>query len=326
MDESSRFCIFGGMIRASFAILVLAALLPSCGAVRNKVEAVAKADADEELPFGPTGIPPHLRANRGAGTPITPGGNAAPVLSNLTPEEDIVYTDPDNPEASLIELADILAAPPPEAGSWESDPAAARRRSMREGKPLLIWFTHSKNSPMCKALSQELFSTREFEDWASERFVRLRVDANFSQRDPNLSFEEQAHRDTIRKHAVDDLKKRYKVLGHPFLVVLKPNGEVAGKYRGYKRGDAEFRWGQLKHAAIAASHAYGNWRAEMEEKGYREWSDREGRRIFAKLISYKDGVLILVEPDGTRARTKENVLSTADRAWIAEQKRLRGIQ
>jgi hypothetical protein len=35
---------------------------------------------------------------------------------------------------------------------------------------------------------------------------------------------------------------------------------------------------------------------------------------------------MLIEPDGSRARTQEVSLSDKDRAWIAEQKKLRGIE
>ena len=36
--------------------------------------------------------------------------------------------------------------------------------------------------------------------------------------------------------------------------------------------------------------------------------------------------LRLIEPDGTRSRTQEETLSDKDRAWIAEQKKMRNLQ
>jgi hypothetical protein len=68
------------------------------------------------------------------------------------------------------------------------------------------------------------------------------------------------------------------------------------------------------------------WRAGLEKKGYREWRDRKDHRFFAKLTSYSKGSLMLIEPDGSRARTREASLSDKDRAWIAEQKKLRGLE
>ena len=34
----------------------------------------------------------------------------------------------------------------------------------------------------------------------------------------------------------------------------------------------------------------------------------------------------MIEPDGSRAQTKETSLSDEDREWIAEQKKIRNIQ
>lgn len=284
----------------------------------------------EPSPFGGTGIPPQLMAKKKpeSGTPVTAGGNAggssaAPL--KLTPEEDIVFTDPDNPDAKLPELSSILTEPK-RRGPWEESETLAKRRAAREGKPLLIWFTDSASSPMCKALSQELFSTPEFEKWASEKVVRLRVDANVMVDDPDISLDEKETRLVDVKHYVTRMKKTYKVLGHPSVLLLNPSGEVVGRYRGYKRGDAAYFWGLIKHGEAVSSNAYKEWHAGLEKKGYRDWQDRRNRKVFAKLTSYSNGTLILIEPDGTRSRTHEDKLSDKDRDWIVGQKKLRNLQ
>lgn len=305
-------------------LLVFTVALSSCA----KLGLGGKGEEKKkDEPFGPTGIPPQLRAKGpDAGTPVMAGGNVpgqSPTL-NFTPEEDIVYTDPDNPDAEVPELSTLLANS--KRGPWEESETIAKQRSVREGKPLLIWFTDSATSPMCKALSQELFSTNDFGNWATEKLVRLRVDANVKIDDPDLDLGSSEDRRVAIKNYGADLKKRYKVLGHPSLVLLSPSGEVIGRYRGYKRGEAEFLWGQLKHAEAVSAEAYKGWRAGLEKKGYREWQDRKERKIFAKLTSYDSGKLTFIEPDGTRSQTQESSLSDKDRAWIAEQKNLRGIQ
>jgi thioredoxin-related protein len=305
-------------------IVALAAALASCAP--RKVEP-PKPDG----PFGESGIPPQLRAKAPeGGTPVTPGGNASPAQpaagsAAFTPEEEIVFTDPDNPDATLPELSTLLTAPK-RRGPWEESETTAKQRAAREGKPLLIWFTDSARSPMCKALSQELFSTPAFEAWASEKLIRLRVDANPQLDDPNLSLDEKETRRADLRNYVTRLKKQYKVLGHPSLFLLNPSGEVIGRYRGYKRGQADFTWGLIKQGEAASASAYKEWRAGLEKKGYREWQDRKGRKILAKLTGYSNGTLTLIEPDGTRSRTHENKLSDADRAWIDQQKKLRGIR
>jgi thioredoxin-related protein len=311
------------MIRSVTLPLALALTLSSCSML-----GLGKKKEEAPSPFGPTGIPPELRVKNGdSGTAVEGGGNipAGPSALNFTPSEDIVYTDPDNPEATIPELATLLSGP--KRGPWEESETIAKQRSLREGKPLLIWFTDSQRSPMCKALSQELFSTNDFGNWATEKMVRLKVDAVVDKEDMRDMDSQSADDYRARVTSYNtELKKRYKVMGYPALVVLSPSGEVIGQYRGYKRGDAQFVWGQLKQAEAVSAESYKSWRIGMEKKGYREWEDRRSRKIFAKLVSYSNGELVLIEPNGSRARTKEASLSDKDKAWIAEQKKLRSIR
>jgi len=269
-------------------------------------------------------VPPSIMRAGAAdtGVAVTPPGSPA---VELTPEQDIVFTDPDNPESSLPELSSLLQDTTKRRGPWEQSETIAKHRAAREGKPLLIWFTDSARSPMCKALQEELFSTPDFEKWADEKLVRLRVDAHAQVDDPDLSLGDKESRLVDVKNYVARMKKQYKVLGYPALILLNPSGEVIGRYRGYKRGDGDYTWGLIKQGEVASTHRYQTWRSSLERKGYREWRDRKNRKVFAKLVSYADGNLTLIEPDGTRSRTDEEKLSDEDRRWIAEQKRLRGL-
>lgn len=304
--------------------LIFVLVSSSCGLLGVGGKSVKKKPPG---PFGASGIPPQLRARTGdSGTPIEAGGNlpGKPMPLNVTPEQDIKFTDPDNPDAVIPELASVLSGP--KRGPWEESETIAKQRSVREGKPLLIWFTDSGKSPMCLALNQELFSSDDFGKWASEKLVRLRVDATAKITDTDLDLGSTEDRRVRIIDYAKELKKRYKILGFPTLVMLSPSGEVVGKFRGYKRGDAAFVWGQIKHGEAVSSVAYKGWRQGLEKKGYREWQDRGDRKIFAKLISYSKGTLIFVEPDGNRVQTQETSLSDKDRAWIAEQKKLRKME
>ena len=306
-------------------VLMLVVGLNSCGWLGSK----AKLEPSKtEKDFGPTGIPPQLRAHGAGGaegTLVTPGGNkpAAATGVKFDPVEDIVFTNPDDPDAQIPELADLLTTP--KSKTWEESETVARRRSAREGKPLLIWFTNSQSSPLCKVLNQELFDTSDFEKWAAEKIIRLRVDAAVHVKDAEVPMDEARSREIDMKNFVAEQKKRYKVLGHPTLILLNPSGEVVGRYVGYKRGSAEFTLGLIKHGETVSTKAYTSWRAELEKKGYREWQDRRGRKVFAKLTAYTKGELVLIEADGSRSHTTEDKLCDADRAWIAEQKKLRGL-
>jgi thioredoxin-related protein len=296
--------------------MVLWLALAACG---SKVGPPKPATAA----FGGTAVPPQLAAGRQSGTAADPGGPPKPV--ELTPEEEIFFTDPDNPEGSLPELSTVLTAAPERREPWQRSETLARRLAAREGKPLLIWFTDSARSPMCKALAQELFNDPEFNGWATEKIIRLRVDSNVVVDEADISLGEKETLLVDRRNHVEKLRKRYKVLGHPMLVMCAPDGKVLGRYRGYQRGQADYYWGLIRQGEAAASVSHKAWRDGLEKKGYRDWHDRRGRKVFAKLLSYSGGNLILIEPDGTRCRTRESQLSDDDQAWIAEQKRLRGL-
>lgn len=251
---------------------------------------------------------------------------APQVPVELTPEEDIIFTDPDNPDAPIPELASLLESTPKRPkGGWEESETIARKRSMREGKPLLIWFTDSRTSPLCRVLAQELFNRADFNVWAEENVVRLRVDAYAQVDDPDLSLDEKETRLIDIRNYVKRLKKQYKVLGHPHLLLVHPDGGVIGRYRGYKRGQADYTWGLFKQGVASFRNSYDAWKASLEKRGYRKWTDTKGRTLFAKLLKYSNGELYLVEPDGTRCKTHEKRLSNEDRIWIDGQKAARGM-
>ncbi len=132
----------------------------------------------------------------------------------------------------------------PKKGPWEESETIARQTAAREGKPILIWFTDS--NPLSKALGTELFGTKEFGKWAEDRLVRLRIDSDVSVDDPDISLDEKVTRQSEIKAYVKRLKKQYRVLGAPSVLMLNPSGEVIARYRGYKRGDADYFWGLIK--------------------------------------------------------------------------------
>jgi hypothetical protein len=298
----------------TISAIILCAVLVSCADETGfRIE---QAPAPEGLP--------QVKEPAMEGTEVQPGGNVGSRQLNYTPEEDISWTDPDHPDAGIPELATLMAAP--KRGPWEESETIARQTAAREGKPILIWFTDSSMSPACKALSAELFATQSFGRWAEKNVVRLRVDSTIHVDDLNLSLGEKISRQTELKSYVQRLKKRYKVLGHPTLLMLNMSGEVLWKDTGYKRGQADFVWGLIKQAVAVNSNQYQEWRKNLESKGYRKWEGSNGREVLAKLVTYSKGDLILIEPGGERYKTNESQLSKKDQKWIAEQKILRGIK
>lgn len=280
---------------------------------------------EEEKPFGPSGIPQHLRANPevGATAELTedgvPASEVSVALASLPSADKIIWTDPDNIDKNIPELQKLLAAPKREI--WEKSEGEAKRLAIREGKCVLIWFTDSKRSPICKNLSEELFGKHEFGDWAKEHLVRVMVDQSAL-----MAVGEKKHEEVIAAQSVAAMKKKYKALGTPTVIMLSPKGEVLAKYRGFKKGTGDFFWGQIKHSVNVGEDEYAVWLKKLEKQGYRRWEDQSGRSLIARLVSYHKGEMVMVEPDGNRFRTKESRLSKSDQTWIAEEKKKRGIE
>ena len=84
--------------------------------------------------------------------------------------------------------------------------------------------------------------------------------------------------------------------------------------------------GQLKYSVMLGENEYQTCMKILEQRGIRLWNDKQGRTLVARLVSYHDGEMIMVEPDGNRFRTKELNWSKEDQEWIAAEKNKRGIQ
>ena len=302
-------------------VLSVVLLLPGCGGLGSKKDESAEAAGAGSTP-GSSGVPLRMQGpNSFGGTPIKPGGNASPelqkrALENYDPEE-VVWTDADDPDAELPELDGLLSGPKQKGPWWESE-SEALRESKRTGKPLLIWFTDSLRSTSSNSLRDNLFSRKDFEEWAKENTVRLVVDQSVKGKTIQDT--------TVKTLHVRNLKEKYKATGYPSLHLLASSGEVIGRYKTYRTGQEDFVWGQLKQGVSLANERQKSWRASLEKKGYRDWSNDSGKVIFAKLGAYHEGQMILVEPDGQRVRTHEKSLSAGDRVWIQDEKRKRGIQ
>lgn len=248
-----------------------------------------------------------------AGFGAAPGAASASVgqAAGITREQDIVWA-PENPNQPIQGEEMWKKA---ENKSWHISHTKASRYARQSGKPMLIWFTDSAMSPLCRQLSSELFSKSEFDDWARERLVRLRIDnaAPDKETDSDLSVR--------KKKYIEQLKRRYDVHGHPTVVVVNPRGAVVQSYRGYRKGNAGYYFGRIKQAHRIAEREYGEWREKLEARGYRMWESRDGRKLLAKLYHFRPGKVTLIDPDGNRGTTSFSKLCDADQAWIMLQKK-----
>lgn len=67
---------------------------------------------------------------------------------------------------------------------WTNDLEKARKRAKEHEKLILADFTGSDWCVWCKKLKEEVFHTKEFRQWAEERFVFLKVDFPRSKEQP----------------------------------------------------------------------------------------------------------------------------------------------
>ena len=303
------------MIRIGAHLLAVALLggLAACGSFQKGPEPTTQAPP----------VPPQFRGGEGGADVRRVSGDnpeeAAAAAEGLAQrDEGIVFLDPDNPEAGLSELSEVMSASATK-GPWYLSFIEARKAAMRQGKPLVVWFTDTEKSGLCRFLSAEVFDQPEFRGWAEKEALRVRLDFNVEgiSKGRDLTAED----DRLRKEDyLKKLKKRYKVLGLPTVLVMAPDGTVTGSYRGYERTYGEFYLDRMQKAAgVAASH-HQKWVKKMEKRGYRVWTDNKGRTIFAKLLVYRDRTLILAEPDGNRLKARESNLSELDQQWIAAEK------
>lgn len=256
---------------------------------------------------------PFAKAFQGLSKPKVTSGNSSTVQAPHTPtelyDEDMIAWADEDPDAPMPGLDELWEKPPQD--EWFLSYKKAMRESRKQGKPVLLWFTDSKNNAASSALDNELFATEKFRTWANEKLILLRIDQNVQDSD--------AHRLTLKREYVKKIRKRFKALGSPVVVILSPRGTKHATYRGYKSGDSTFYLGKLKSGYRNAQVDYGQWREEYEAKGYRVWHDHQNRKVFAKPKALKDGILYLVEPDGRRSKTSLQKLSPEDRKWVTQK-------
>lgn len=104
---------------------------------------------------------------------------------------------------------------------WTSDLDAARQKAAAEGKALLLDFTGSDWCGWCIRLRKDVLSKPEFEAYAADKFVPVEIDIP-----QNPKF------DAALRQRNQQLCEKYHVSGFPTVMVLTPEGQVAGGFCG----------------------------------------------------------------------------------------------
>ena len=283
-------------------------------------------------------IPKHLRSGESANVSITPAedivmpaGVSDPAslsvaqggVSGLTPESDLIFTDPDDVEGSEAAIQGLFSD---EQRDWYLSHTVAKNKALLESKPLLIVFTDSPSgqsagSPSSARMESELLARTDFAEWAKKNVIRLKLDFNLKDRKSADSAKLSL---ALRKEKyLESLKKQYKVGGFPAIIMVAADGSVVQHVRGYTSGSAENTWGLLKQGLYLSNERQEKFEAGLERRGYRRWTGKNDQEILARLAKYQKGELLLIAPNGVRYVTKESNLSSEDRNWIESQKEKR---
>lgn len=110
------------------------------------------------------------------------------------------------------------------AGEWETDFKKAQEKAEKEGKALLVNFTGSDWCGWCIKLEGEVFSKKEFQSWAKDNVVLVKLD-----------FPRRKKQSNDLKKQNNELMKKYGVRGFPTILFLDAKGNVIGK-SGYMKG------------------------------------------------------------------------------------------
>ncbi len=110
---------------------------------------------------------------------------------------------------------------------WLTDFEKAKQLSDELKRPILADFSGSDWCGWCIKLDKEVFSTKEFKDFASSNLVLLLVD-----------FPARKSQSEKEKKQNKELAEKYGIEGYPTVLLLDKDGNVLAK-TGYRRGGAE---------------------------------------------------------------------------------------
>ena len=111
-------------------------------------------------------------------------------------------------------------------GDWLTDFSKAQADAKAKHKLLLADFTGSDWCVWCKKLEAEVFSQPEFQNYAKDHLVLLRVD-----------FPRKTAQSPETRKQNSELAEKYGIQGFPTIVVLNGDGKQVGEL-GYEPGGA----------------------------------------------------------------------------------------
>ena len=108
--------------------------------------------------------------------------------------------------------------------NWTTDVPKAVEKAKAEKKLVMLDFTGSDWCGWCIKLNKEIFSQKEFVEYAQKNIVAVELD-----------FPRSKQQSDELKKANKELQKKYSIRGYPTIVVLNGEGKEVGRL-GYMKG------------------------------------------------------------------------------------------
>lgn len=99
--------------------------------------------------------------------------------------------------------------------NWEDNLETALQKAKTENKAVLVNFTGSDWCVWCQKLSAEVFSKSEFEDYAEENLILVKVD-----------FPEKIEQSAETKIYNSQLAQRFGIQGYPTILLFNSQGKM----------------------------------------------------------------------------------------------------
>ncbi|MEG1508550.1 MAG: hypothetical protein RR373_07955 [Akkermansia sp.] len=276
-----------------------------------------------------SGIDSYVPGSMGSATPAPPPIQATNQkdLLNMIANEDIAFTDPDNPLADIKEIDDAFEGKKLAKLSWTQSYGEALKEARRSGKPILIWFHDSKFSPPSKLLGTELLSTKEFISWCKDRLILICYDktaqySNEKRQDANGKIIDAWAIAEKKQNYIKKAFEHFNVKGAPCIAILAPDGEQIDSWNGYSTGTSKLIFDKIKNSTNLGLDHFDEIKKKFTQLGFRTWAGSNGIEVFAILTRYneKTSDVWLKEFDGHQIKTKIQKLNKIDQDWIQKEK------
>jgi hypothetical protein len=282
----------------------------------DPVQPPPETSAVDQLPdVEPLGLP-----SDGEAMPDLPAvpGLIVPTYRPANPAGGVPSVRPDG-VPDLLPLPEVQLA---KKSTWYRSPREARKVSLAERKPLLLFFAQLWDGPTCGTvqLNNDLFSMPEFKEFAASRLVLTML--QYPVGSPGKNYSE------AKLAALDQFKTYFKVKGFPTVILIDETGRELERFKGYRRVTDQ-QSGQVYSGAHVlldrlkeAEHRHSERRRYKQERidnltsqGYRIWTSRKGSTMMGKLVEAKPERIILKDENGRWRQVLPVQLILYDAEW-----------